>query len=242
MFIKKSYHYKELDSSSTFIKRRRSFLKNLTFVSCDYQTAGHGRMNRTWTSNKGENLTFSFIIKDKKLIEKVNGLSVLMGACVFKALKTLGVNNLLIKWPNDVYSSDKKICGVLLESVIGDDNDNCVIVGIGINVNQTEFKGEYNAPPTSVKLETNKMVNIKKFKKTVYKIIKKELKLYKKDISDYIKIVNEFNYLKDKSVYAEINGTKTKVVCKDINPNGTLTVMISGEEKPVLSGEITFHL
>ena len=124
----------------------------------------------------------------------------------------------------------------------GDGNDNCVIVGIGINVNQTEFKGDFNAPPTSVKLETNKTVNIKKFKKTVYKIIKKELKLYKKDKSDYIKIVNEFNYLKDKTVYAEINGTKTKVVCKDINPNGTLNVMINGEQKPVLSGEITFHL
>jgi BirA family biotin operon repressor/biotin-[acetyl-CoA-carboxylase] ligase len=242
MFIKKSYHYKELDSSSTYIKRRRSFLKNLTFVSCDYQTAGHGRMNRTWNSNKGENLTFSFIVKDKKLIKKVNGLSVLMGACVFKALNTLAIKNLSIKWPNDVYSSDKKICGVLLESVIGDDNDNCVIVGIGINVNQTEFKGDFKAPPTSVKLETNKTVDIKKFKKTVYKIIKKELKLYKKDKSDFLSVANQNNYLFGKTVYAEIKGKKKEVTCKNINSDGTLCVLESEKVLSLLSGEVTFHV
>ncbi len=239
--FKKHYHYKELDSSSTFIKRRRSFLKNLTFVSCDFQTNGHGRLGRTWNSAKGENLLFSFIIKDKKIIDKVSGLSILVGVCVVKALKNIGVNNLSIKWPNDVYVGDKKICGVLLESVLGDKNP-CIIVGVGINVNQTEFDGEFNAPPTSVKIETNNAVNVKKFKKTVYKIIKKELKLYKKDKSDFITLVNQFNYLKEKTVFAEINGAKTKVVCKNINPNGTLNVVYNGEEKSVLYGEITFHL
>ena len=54
-----------------------------------------------------------FVVKNRsKIIEKVNGLSVLIGVCVFKALKKLGVNNLTIKWPNDVYIGEKKVCGL----------------------------------------------------------------------------------------------------------------------------------
>ncbi len=240
--FRKNFHYKELDSSSTFIKRRRSFLKNLTFVSCDNQTSGHGRLGRTWTSNKGENLTFSFLIKDKKIIDKVNGLSLLIGVCVFKALKIFNLSNLSIKWPNDIYVGDKKICGILLESIIGENNDNCVIVGVGINVNQTEFNGEFNAQPTSIKLETNKTLDIKKIKKSVYKIIKKELKLYKKDKSDFIKTFNQNNYLSGKVVFANIDNKVVQVKCLNVNNNRTLKVIYNKEEKEVSSGEITFHV
>ncbi len=241
-FFRKNFHYKELDSSSTFIKRRRSFLKNLTFVSCDYQTSGHGRLGRTWSSNKGENLTFSFIIKDKKIIEKVNGLSLLIGVSVFKALKTLNLSNLSIKWPNDIYINGKKVCGILLESVIGDNNDNCVVVGVGINVNQTTFLGEFNAPPTSIKLETNKFIKVKAFKKKVYRIIKKELKLYKKGASDYIKVFNQNNYLFNKIVFANIENGVKKVLCLNATDKGTLKVRYNEVEKEVSYGEITFHL
>lgn len=241
-FFRKTFHYKELDSSSTFIKRRRSFLKNLSFVSCDFQTNGHGRLGRTWHSEKGENLLFSFIIKDKKLLNKYDGLSVLVGVSVFKALKEFGVNSLSLKWPNDVYIADKKVCGLLLEGFLGEVKHRCIIVGVGINVNQTEFNGDFNAPPTSLSLEIGKVVDIKKLKKLVYKTIKLDLKKYKKGKSDYAQVFNENNYLQGKTVFAEINGNKTEVKCLSLNTDGTLNVLSNGEETSVSYGEITFHL
>ena len=242
MFFKRNYHFTELDSSSTFIKRRRSFLKNLTFVSCDFQTDGHGRLGRTWHSAKGENLLFSFLIKDKALVSKYKGISLLVGVSVFKALKTLGLKNLSLKWPNDVYVSDKKICGLLLESVLGEGATPSIIVGVGLNVNQTTFDGDYNAKPTSIKLETGNTLDIKRLKKLVYKTIRLDLKSYKRGNSDYLEIFNQNNYLKDKTAFAEINGVKTQVLCKNAHEDGALSVIINGEPKTIFYGEITFHL
>ena len=242
MFKRKYLHFKTLDSSSIYLKNRRSFLKNLTFVSCDFQTDGHGRLNRTWSSNFGENLLFSFLIKDKKIIEKVNGLSILIGVCVFKALKKLGVNNLTIKWPNDVYIGEKKVCGILLESVLSGEEQPYVIVGVGINVNQTEFLGEFFTTPTSLKLETNKSYGIKGVKKVVFKTIIKELKKFKKSKSEYLKTANQNNFLFGKNAFAEINGKKVEVIVKNINDDNTLSVVYNDNQLSVLSGEITFHV
>lgn len=242
MFVKRNYHFKQLDSSSTFIKRRRSFLKNLTFVSCEYQTEGHGRLGRTWHSTKGENLLFSFLIKDIKLVNKLSGLSCLIGVCVLKTLNKLNITNAKVKWPNDVYVGDKKIAGILLESFLGGSETPTVIVGVGINVNQNIFNGDYLVPPTSLNAETNKIYKIKKVKKIVYKTIKKELALYKKNKSDYLKFANQNNYLLNKSVFAEINGKKENVIVKNINEDNTLNVVTNDTSLKIFTGEITFHV
>jgi BirA family biotin operon repressor/biotin-[acetyl-CoA-carboxylase] ligase len=84
-------------------------------------------------------------------------------------LERFNVKGLSIKWPNDVYVFDKKICGILLEGCSTDNQITDIIIGIGINVNQTEFSGEYNVPPTSMAIELNKKTNLSKLKRKIYK-------------------------------------------------------------------------
>lgn len=240
--LKRKFHFNELDSTSAFLKRGRFSLRNFTFVSCDFQTDGHGRLGRTWVSPKNENLMFSVLIKDKDLIENFSSLSLCSAVSILKVLQKLSLNNVSIKWPNDVYVNGKKICGILLESVADNNQMSNVIVGIGLNVNTTEFVGEFITSPTSIALESEFYCKVKKIKSLVYKQIKKDFTNLKKGKSDYLSIAKEHNYLKGKTVFAEINNKKTEIKVLDINEDNSLLCEINGQKQNIFSGEITFHL
>ena len=240
--LKRNFHFNEIDSTSAFLKCRRLFLRNFTFVSADFQTAGHGRMGRTWISGKGENLLFSLLIKDKKLIKNFSSVSLAIAVTIFKTLEEFGFNDISIKWPNDVYASGKKICGILLESVVDNAKISNLIVGVGLNVNAKAFKGEFITPPTSMFLQTGEEFPLDIVKKKVYKNLKKELLALKKGKSDYLEIARQNNFLKNKKVFAEINGQITEIFVKDIDNNNALVYEVDGKENTIFAGEITFHI
>ncbi|HAN18472.1 MAG: biotin--[acetyl-CoA-carboxylase] ligase [Bacteroidetes bacterium GWC2_33_15] len=121
-----------------------------TILITENQTTGKGLGKNTWESETGKNLTFSIILypdfleaSQQFLISKV----VALGIQKYLSLKTRHVT---IKWPNDIYFNDKKIAGILIENSIMGDRIKHSIIGIGININQTEFIS--NAPnPVSLK-------------------------------------------------------------------------------------------
>ena len=240
--LKRIFHFNELDSTSAFLKRGRFSLRNFTFISCDFQTDGHGRLGRSWVSPKNENLMFSVLIKDEDLIKNFSSLSLCSAVSILKVLQKLSLNDISIKWPNDVYVNGKKICGILLESVADNNQMSNVIVGIGLNVNTTEFIGEFISPPTSIALESCFYCKLKKIKSLVYKQIKKDFIKLKKVKSDYLSIAKQYNYLKGKTVFAEINNKKTEIKVLDICEDNSLLCEIDGQKQNIFSGEITFHL
>ncbi len=239
--LRKNIHFNEINSTTTFLKCSRHLYRNFTFVSSDFQTDGHGRFGRTWNSNKGQNLLFSFLINDKKLIENYSSLSLCSAVSVFKVLESFNLKGLSIKWPNDVYVFDKKICGILLEGCSTDKKITDIIIGIGLNVNQENFDGEFLTPPTSYFLETGKKINLSKLKRKIYNQIKKDIKSLK-DNNDYLEIARENNYLKEKQVFAEINGKKAPVKVLDIADDNSLICEHNHQVIKVVSGEITFHV
>lgn len=238
----KKYHFKEIDSTSTYLKENYLKFDNLTFVSSDFQKNGHGRNNRKWISNSKENLLFSVLIKDKELIKRYSSISLSTAVCVYKMLLEMDIKNIKIKWPNDVFVNDKKIAGILLESVSFGNEIEAIILGIGINVNSLEFENDLLNVPTSIYKETNKKTCISKVKRNMYKKIKKMLLKSKKDDKEYLKIIRQNNYLKDKEVYASINGKKQIIKVIDINEDNSLRIDIDGNINNINSGEITFHL
>lgn len=239
-YFMKEYHFKTIDSTSSYLKRNYRKLGNMTFVQADYQEQGHGRFARTWTSEKGTNLMFSVLIKDEVLIEKYASISLASAVSVLHVLQNLGLKSVSVKWPNDVYVNDKKICGILLESVAIDSKLQCLIVGIGLNINAT-FEGELANKATSCFLETKKKIAINKVKKQVYRALKTCFEKIKKDQSNYLEVANTHNYLYDKEVYAEYQGQKVLVKAQNINVDNSLKILIDNHEVNVRSGEITFH-
>ncbi|MGE4586811.1 MAG: biotin--[acetyl-CoA-carboxylase] ligase [Mangrovibacterium sp.] len=130
-------------------------LKEGTVFLAYEQTDGKGQLNNRWESEEGKNLTFSIVLMPAFLdIRKQYMLSkvVCLGLVAFLSRFTRGV---MIKWPNDIYAGDRKICGILFENAVMGGDLAYSVVGIGLNINQTVFRS--SAPnPVSLKMITGK--------------------------------------------------------------------------------------
>lgn len=192
-------HFHEIDSTNNYLKNSYQLLDNFTFVSADYQSAGKGRNDRKWESAKGCNLMFSFLIKDKKLLKKAPILSILTAVEVSKLLERYGLNNVSIKWPNDVLVNDKKICGILLEGQL----PHYLVVGVGLNVNQKEFPSNLRREATSLSTELKKDLDIEAIKEQLFlNIVNNVNEVF---INDDLSYFEQHNYLLNKKVKVTIN-------------------------------------
>ena len=131
----------ETDSTNLYLRKllNDSDLPNFFCISADFQTSGRGQQGTTWQSNRGENLLFSFLIHSEKIpLDKQFFLSEIVSIGICNALKNSGLDA-KIKWANDIFYQDKKLAGILIETIISGDKMKYAIVGVGLNVNQIEF-------------------------------------------------------------------------------------------------------
>ncbi|APX99880.1 biotin--[acetyl-CoA-carboxylase] ligase [Lacinutrix venerupis] len=141
-----------IDSTNTFLKEISSAdtLEDYTIVVAKQQNRGRGQMGKVWASNAGENLTFSVFKRISNLqFSNQFYLSIVTSLALYKTLKYYNVPNLFVKWPNDILSANKKIAGILIENIVKKSKLEYSIIGIGLNVNQTEFNDLISA--TSLK-------------------------------------------------------------------------------------------
>ena len=133
-----------IDSTNEFLKglSNKEDLENFTVVTAENQTKGKGQMGAVWNSEVGKNLIMSVLVKDfLSEINEIFNLNIAVATAVITALKKQNIPNLSIKWPNDILSANKKIGGILIENSIKSDGTILSIVGLGLNVNQTNFEG-----------------------------------------------------------------------------------------------------
>jgi len=124
-----------LDKASDHMGKRYAVLS-------EKQESGRGRRGRTWVSPFGKNIYLSMLWSFGGGIGSLEGLSLVIAIAVERALTELGVDDAKLKWPNDVYLNNKKLAGILLE-VSGEYSGFCqVVIGIGLNVNLSEFDAE----------------------------------------------------------------------------------------------------
>lgn len=132
-----------IDSTNDFLKELASkqFVENFTVVTAEIQTKGKGQMGSVWVAEKGKNLTMSVLIKDVLIdLNQIYTLNIAVALAVVRALQSFKIPELAIKWPNDIMSYNYKIGGILIENSIKIDGSVNSIVGIGININQTNFE------------------------------------------------------------------------------------------------------
>ena len=126
------------DSTNTFLSEmaRDSTLQSPTVVFTDNQTAGRGQRGSSWYSEPGKSLAMSVYVKPKKLLVKDQFyLSMLVSLSVKEVLKSYGVPQVSVKWPNDILSRSRKLAGILIENTVKQDKIATCIIGIGLNVN-----------------------------------------------------------------------------------------------------------
>ena len=140
-------------STNTYLSRLAATLPGGTVIYTPSQTAGRGQKGNSWESEDGKNLTFSLLLKRPPVKARDQFyLSEASALAVVEALSAEAGDDFTVKWPNDVYWQDKKVCGMLLEnSLDGSDIATC-IVGIGINVNQECFLSDAPNPVSLINI------------------------------------------------------------------------------------------
>lgn len=143
-----------MESTNTVAKHiAESDVAHGMVVIADHQSAGRGQYQRTWQSEPAQNLTFSVVLTPGRstgisLLKQVAALA------VTDALFELRLTDIRIKWPNDVLVENRKIAGILVEAVFKGATLTRVVVGVGLNVRQTEFPDELRYLATSIALST----------------------------------------------------------------------------------------
>ena len=153
----KTVHFaREIDSTNLWIKRlAKEGAPEGTLALAEFQSAGRGRLGRSWEVPEGTSVMMSILLRPKFEPQYAPMLTLVMGMAVAKAVKKLGFD-VSIKWPNDVVVSHKKICGILTEMGVRDGKIDYAVIGVGINVNIKEFPEEMVDKATSLYLESGK--------------------------------------------------------------------------------------
>lgn len=156
-WVGKTVHFaKETDSTNLWIKRlAKEGAPQGTLALAEFQSAGRGRLGRSWEVPKGTSVMMSILLRPEFEPQYAPMLTLVMGMAVAKAVKLLGFE-VSIKWPNDVVVSHKKICGILTEMGVRDGKIDYAVIGVGINVNIREFPAEMEDKATSLYLESGR--------------------------------------------------------------------------------------
>lgn len=177
--------FKEIESTSAHLKANLDRYRHGDVVTTSFQTAGYGQRGNHWESERGANALFSLKIEPTR-IAPADGF-MLTEIVTLGILDALDIKDIKIKWPNDIYINDHKLAGILVEATMNANAFMTAVVGIGLNLNQTEFLSD--APnPISLKQVTGREYDVDKVIQNVCNAI---LKRY--DVSvDYEALHREY--------------------------------------------------
>jgi len=243
-------HFTEIESTNNYAQSHLKELSLPTFIYADYQSKGKGQQNNVWHSEPQKNLLSTIVLPVYLPIQKQYHLSQWISLIIIKVLVQLGISQDLIKikWPNDILvkTNDgyKKISGILIENNIDNQIITTSIIGIGLNINQTNFQ-QLQKTATSVALLTQKNFSIESV-----------IELLLKSISEYYDIIQlqKFNAISEQ--YTQyLLGWQTDFLFKEQNnifkgkiihlfEDGKIKVKLSDEntEKIYINKQIQFLL
>ncbi|MGN1116263.1 MAG: biotin--[acetyl-CoA-carboxylase] ligase [Candidatus Ornithomonoglobus sp.] len=224
-----------IDSTNEEAKRCSAMPDGSLFIA-DVQSAGKGRLGRSWESPKGLGVWMSLLLKPDIPPQDISQITLIAGIAICRVLG----NGSGIKWPNDIVIGSRKVCGILTEMSAEIDRVNYVICGIGINVNTVEFPAELQDKATSLFIETGKAYSRSELVSAImnefeplYKIFQKEgfsplLEEYRNScitIGREIRVIYRKETLIGKAV--------------DIAPDGGLIVETENGRVNVTSGDVS---
>lgn len=228
-------YFDSVDSTNTQAKRMINDGANDVFlVVAAEQTAGRGRQGKSFYSPANTGIYMSLVVHPNTLIQNAVGITTASCVAVCRAIEKITDVKPSVKWVNDVYVGDKKICGILTEAVTDFETQivSSVVVGIGVNISTEDF-------PDGVENASSLNVDVKRAELTA--AVANELnRIIYADFSEYIDYYREHSMLIGKDIFYVKNGEKVFAKATAIDSDGGLEVLLENGEKTVLrSGEIT---
>lgn len=238
------YYHDCIDSTNLEAKKLgRQKEPEGTVIWAKEQTSGKGRRGRSWESRSGDSLLMSVILRPGIPPSKASMLTLIQALAVRKAIHGMTGLEPLIKWPNDLVLGGKKVCGILTELELAGRETDFVIIGTGININQTGFSEDLEKTATSLSLETmGKQIEILALMEEVCK----EFEIYYEEFlktEDLSFVSEEYNrYLinKDRQIKVWDPAGEYEAKALGINTLGELLVETKEKElRTVYAGEVS---
>lgn len=210
-------------------------------VIADRQTHGRGRHGRSWHSEPGTGLYLSTLLKPSLPPESLALITLMAGVATISAIHQQASVAARLKWPNDILLNSKKIAGILCEYL--PDCSPAVIIGIGINLNQTHFPEEIQDIATSLKLETGKTVNRTDIILSLLENLDREYgEFLQGKQENLIQKWTERSDIFGKTVTVFQKGKSLTGTAVGLTPEGKLVLQNSDGETLILdSGEVNFN-
>lgn len=228
-------YFEEIDSTNNYIKRNPDSPEFLTVIA-NSQTSGKGRMNRSFHSPQNSGIYMSILLKPKLKAENSVLITAAAAVAVSLAIESLCPQDTKIKWVNDIFINNKKVCGILTEGSLNPDGSfNYAVLGIGINayMPKNDFPDEIKDIAGAV--FNKKQENLKN--RLISQIINNFLKYYNDlEKRDFLSVYRQKSLVLGK----EITAPNGKALAIDIDDNCHLLVEYKNGEKEYLSsGEIS---
>ncbi|MCR5417043.1 MAG: biotin--[acetyl-CoA-carboxylase] ligase [Pseudobutyrivibrio sp.] len=241
-------YYQSVDSTNDRIKERahKDEAQGLV-ISAGTQTAGKGRIGRKWESPSSDSISTSILLRPEDIsLEAVPTVTIIAAMAVRKALEDTCNLHGLIKWPNDIVLSGKKICGILTEMEVREQKPWYVVCGIGVNVHNKDFPEEIAFKATSVDIEMQKSnPNAKGSRKEITEAIWNSFRDYYNvfiKTGDLSGLREEYErYLANKGEHVRIEARENsyEAIAVGIDNRGELIVNADGIEKIISTGEVS---
>ncbi|WP_396155272.1 biotin--[acetyl-CoA-carboxylase] ligase [Flavobacterium macrobrachii] len=220
-----------IDSTNDYLKQlsREKKLDNFTIVVANEQTKGRGQMGSKWVSEVGKNLTFSVLVKNVMIPnEKLFDWNIVVALAVLEVLERHEIQKVSIKWPNDIMADSKKVGGILIENVLKSGESFDSVVGIGLNLNQTNFEDLPKA--TSLKSLTNKNYDIFETAEEIVKKIEEKYQQLDKSMTVFWNKYHEKLFKIDKPLaFEDSKNNRFMGIIQGVTHDGKLQVMLEDD-------------
>ena len=218
-----------IDSTNNYLKKiiLNEGINDYTVVTAKFQTQGKGQLGTEWESEYSKNLICSVYKKEINIkVQDQFVISALVSLALIKTLRKVNLSNMHIKWPNDIMSDNKKICGILIENIVKENYIKDTVIGIGLNVNQTIFNNLPNA--ASIKNLIGTTCSIDEILKDLVKNVKYYFnELDKSSINSIFEKYEDALFRINKpSTFKNSNGEVFSGYIKGVSRSGKLNVML----------------
>jgi len=239
--------FESLDSTNEWVLQKVREGESMPFACfAEQQTQGRGRRGKHWISPPLCNIYMSLAWLFDLPVSQIGILSLSIGMAVAKTLEKTGVQNVMLKWPNDVLIDDKKIAGILIETASINDNQTSVVIGVGLNYLLPESLPEIPDQPWTDVVSSLKHPADGGRDQLAALLLQECMAMCERLPQEQDKLIEEFQYQYDacarKAVSVTMgNGEQLLGVACGVTSMGEIRILIDGEERVFNSAEISLR-
>ena len=238
--------FPEIDSTNSYLLKQACPAPGRCRVAlAENQTAGRGRMDRSWYSPPSSGLCMSMAFTFRRMPENLPSLSLAIGTGIAQALERLGIRGIGLKWPNDIIARDGKLGGVLSEVVAANAGGVTVVVGIGLNVDlentdvncriTSGLGGAVDLASCTDELPSRAVISAALIECLYDTMVRFEVDGF----SPFIEAWQQYDWLSGQKVTIETADGRAAGVAQGVDSDGALLLVANGDRRRITSGSVT---